>query len=34
MSGDFVHDFVMDVYIHPDTDVMIFAEDMPEELLP
>lgn len=34
MTADFVHDPLMGVYVHPETDVMILAEDMPEELRP
>lgn len=33
-APDFVHDFLTDTWIHPDTGVVIFGEDMPRELIP
>lgn len=32
-APDFVHDFLTDTWIHPDTGVVIFGEDMPRELI-
>lgn len=31
---DYVHDFLSDTWIHPDTGVLIFGEHMPRELIP
>ena len=31
---DFDHDLLTDTWIHPDTGVLIFGEDMPRELIP
>lgn len=31
---DFWYDFGLDLYVHPETGVLILAEDMPWELLP
>lgn len=34
MSADFVHVFEPDWWVHPETGVTVFAEDMPTELTP
>ena len=31
---DFDHDITSDTWIHPDTGVLIFGENMPRELIP
>lgn len=33
-TPDFDHDALTDTWIHPDTGVLIFGEDMPRELIP
>lgn len=34
MSPSFAYSLGTDLYEHPETGVVIFGEDMPEELLP
>lgn len=34
MSPDFEHDYLPDVWVHPETGVLILGEDMPHELMP
>lgn len=34
MSPDFEHDYLPDIWVHPETSVVILGEDMPHELMP
>ena len=34
MVADFEHDFLIDVWVQPESGVIILGEDMPHELMP